>query len=91
MNMFVTCTAMIYTQGGNFANRTKKNVAEVSPQTTTQPTSQPTYQPFAETSRFQPSTSHPANKASTPQAASRAYWYSSSSQPNFHAPRETGF
>ena len=82
---------MIYAQGGNFASRTKKNVAEARPQTTTQPTSQPTYQPFAETSRFQPSSSKPAKKASTPQAASRTYWYSSSSQPNFHAPIETGF
>nr|POF12532.1 hypothetical protein CFP56_29102 [Quercus suber] len=75
--------------GVNSASKTKKNVTEARPQITTQPTSQPAYQPFANTSKSQPSSSQPANRASTPQSASRAYWYSSSSQPNFHAPRET--
>ena len=88
-HMFITYTVVIYAQGVNSASRTKKNVTEARPQTTTQPASQPAYQPFADTSKSQPSSSQPANRASTPQVASRAYWYSSSSQTNFHAPRET--
>ena len=37
----------------------------------------------------QPSSSLPTNRASTPQVATRAHWYFSSSQPSFHVPRET--
>ena len=71
--MFVTCTVVIYAQGVNSASRTKKNVTEARPQTITQPASQLEYQPFADTFRYQPSSSQPVYRASTPQVASRAY------------------